>query len=1031
VEVKVVTRAKPELDDIFCNALELASVAERAGYLDRVCGDDPDLRRRVERLLDAHEGSDSFLATPVAVAAAIDEPIRDGPGTVIGPYKLLEQIGEGGFGVVFMAEQQQPVRRKVALKVLKPGMDTRQVIARFEAERQALALMDHPNIAHVFDGGETVSGRPYFVMELVKGLPITEFCDQDRLSVRERLELFVKVCQAVQHAHQKGIIHRDLKPSNVLVTLHDGTPVVKIIDFGIAKATGQQLTEKTLFTNFAQLVGTPLYMSPEQAALSGLDVDTRSDIYALGVLLYELLTGTTPFDRERLRTATFDEIRRIIREEEPPKPSSRMSTLCQAATAAGAHRKSAPKRLSQMFRGELDWIAMKCLEKDRDRRYETASALALDLERYLHDEPVQACPPSAAYRLRKFARRHWAALAIAGLLAVVLPAAVAGLAVSNVLISREKEAKDQALQQAQANAEDAERQRGLAQANLQLARKAVDEVYEQLVGEFNASGRYEHHLAQKFQQKTLAFYQEFARLQETDPELRFGVARAQVRVAEIHFNFWQLGRAEEAVTQAIALLDEIEAEHSGDPAHRRELAKACVLLGHLLTRARRAGTVPVYRRAIGLLSPLTAEVPGRPADRELLARVYLDLGGALVPALAAAAEATHAGIELADRLVAESPTEVSCRDLQVTARRRLGQVQAAGHRLREAEASFRQALDLLRRPATGWDCRPHSAGALLELALVLEATDRAEEAERACREAVGFLEQLVREAPLNKVDMGQLFGGYAHLARLLERAGQTDEATECRRQALDWLGRFVDALPSEEAYADMALRLFGSFTGHLRLSGERLEWEPLYRQILAVAERLAAKLRNLPSSRSLVASWHATLGAALTARGRPAEAADAYRQAVAGYRAVLDLDPNRVTTLNNLAWLLATCPDEQFCDPPRALELAKKATELAPQWAYHWNTRGVAHYRAGDWDAARAALEKSMARYAGRAEAWTLESFNTFFLAMAHARLGNGAEARRWYDRAVRWMEQYQPGDMELCRFRAEAEELLKVKQEN
>jgi tetratricopeptide (TPR) repeat protein len=278
---------------------------------------------------------------------------------------------------------------------------------------------------------------------------------------------------------------------------------------------------------------------------------------------------------------------------------------------------------------------------------------------------------------------------------------------------------------------------------------------------------------------------------------------------------------------------------------------------------------------------------------------------------------------------------------------------------------------------------------------------------------------------------GELFGGYAHRARLLERAGRTDEAMDCRRQALDWLGRFLDALPPEEAYADVALRMFAGFTGHLRLSGERLVWEPLYCQVLAVAERLAAKFPDQPGCRSLVASWYATLGAVMTARGRPAEAADAYRQALAGYRAVLDLDPNRVTTLNNLAWLLATCPDEQLRDPPRALELAKKATELAPQYAHQWNTRGVAHYRAGDWDAARDALEKSMAQYAGRAEAWTQESFNSFFLAMAHARLGNGAEARRWYDRAVRWMERYQPDDMELRRFRAEATELLDGKQEN
>ena len=356
---------------------------------------------RVEALLKAHDNSDSFLKDPAAeFGATIDlspaePPLAEQPGALIGPYKLLEQIGEGGMGVVYMADQQAPVRRRVALKIIKAGMDTRQVIARFEAERQALALMDHPNIARVLDAGATDSGRPYFVMELVRGIPITEYCDQNNLPVHQRLELFVQVCHAVQHAHQKGIIHRDLKPSNVLVTLHDGRAVPKVIDFGVAKATGQQLTEKTLFTAFPQMIGTPLYMSPEQAEMTSLDIDTRSDIYSLGVLLYELLTGTTPFDQERMRSAAFDEIRRIIREEEPPKPSTRLSTLGETRTATAAHRQVDSRRLSQIVEGDLDWIVMKALEKDRTRRYDTAGNFAADVLRHLGDEPVEACPPSA------------------------------------------------------------------------------------------------------------------------------------------------------------------------------------------------------------------------------------------------------------------------------------------------------------------------------------------------------------------------------------------------------------------------------------------------------------------------------------------------------------------------------------------------------------------------------------------------------------------------------------------------------------
>jgi len=423
---------------IFLEAIERRSTAERAAYLEHACGGDPQLRAEVEALLEAHQQSGDLLdAADVGESATMTLPPLEHPGTQIGPYKLLQQIGEGGMGVVFMAEQKEPLARRVALKIIKPGMDSRQVIARFEAERQALALMDHPNIAKVLDAGTTDAGRPFFVMELVHGVSITKYCDEHRLTPRERLELFVPVCQAVQHAHQKGIIHRDLKPSNVLVTRYDGQAAPKVIDFGVAKATGAALTERTLFTEFGAVVGTFEYMSPEQAETNQYDIDTRSDIYSLGVLLYELLTGTTPLERKRLKESALLEVLRLIREEDPPRPSTRLSTT-EGLPSIAANRSSEPRKLSVLVRGELDWIAMKCLDKDRNRRYETASALATDVQRYLSDEPVQASPPSAAYRFRKFARRNKAAFTTAVLFAALL---AIGTIVSSLLAIRAMKAE--------------------------------------------------------------------------------------------------------------------------------------------------------------------------------------------------------------------------------------------------------------------------------------------------------------------------------------------------------------------------------------------------------------------------------------------------------------------------------------------------------------------------------------------------------------------------------------------------------------
>ncbi len=455
--------------NIFLQALDEENPAERQAYLDSACGDNAALRGAVEALLAAHHRPANLLDKALgpggsSASKALDstlgvESVRPSEhiGTTIGSYRLMELIGEGGFGLVFVAQQGEPVKRKVALKIVKPGTGSKEVLARFDAERQAVAMMDHPNIAQVFDAGITDDARPYFVMELVQGVPITEFCDQHKLSLRQRVELFEDVCAATHHAHQKGVIHRDLKPSNVLVALHDARPVAKVIDFGVAKAVGQQLTNRTIYTRFYSMIGTPLYMSPEQAAMGGLDVDTRSDIYSLGVLLYELLTGTTPFDRARFDSAGYDEMRRIIREEEPPKPSTRLTTIRTAdpqtvrdapsmQQAAAQHGLLREKRES--IPSDLDWIVMKAMDKDRRRRYESAAAMSDDLRRFLSQQPIEARPPSRRYRLTKFARRNRVALATGTLVAMAL---VVGTAASLYQASRaitERNDKEAALRAA-------------------------------------------------------------------------------------------------------------------------------------------------------------------------------------------------------------------------------------------------------------------------------------------------------------------------------------------------------------------------------------------------------------------------------------------------------------------------------------------------------------------------------------------------------------------------------------------------------
>jgi serine/threonine protein kinase/tetratricopeptide (TPR) repeat protein len=786
---------------IFMTALEKSAPAERAAYIAESCACDDELRRRVEVLLKAHDDPGSFMKSPdnalaPAVGATIDDPISERPGTVIGAYKLLEQIGEGGFGVVFMAEQQQPVRRKVALKVLKPGMDTRQVVARFEAERQALALMDHPHIARVFDGGETATGRPYFVMELVRGVPITEFCDQNHLSVRQRLELFGSVCSAVQHAHQKGVIHRDLKPSNVLVSLHDDKAVVKVIDFGIAKAAGQHLTDKTLFTGFAQMVGTPLYMSPEQAQMSGLDADTRSDIYSLGVLLYELLTGTTPFTRERLQQAGYDEIRRIIREEEPPRPSARLSTLGQTAATVSADRQSDPKRLSQLFRGELDWIVMKCLEKDRNRRYETANGFALDVQRYLADEPVLACPPSAAYRLRKFARRNKGPILAAALVLLALVGGIIGTTWGLVRAERQRLV-------AEANAEKAARAQERAEQGFTKAKKAVEHYLTAVTDDPDLKDKHDlHPLRKKLLGAAVPFYEWFAEQRPGETAWEAERGRAYYRLAAVRYAMGETEAALKDYERVRAIFNKLADEFPDNPEYRWQVATSDLSLGHFrqdlgqYQEAERS-----YRRAIPVLEALAAEYPGVPLYRHELARSQHLLSVRIRDdgQMAAAEQACHRALELLEKLVAECPAEPENRRYQAHALDCLGTIRTRQRRLPEAEDAYRRSLEISTRLAAEFPAQRHyrsMAGVTHgNLGLTLRHAGKKREARRAYRSAIEIMEKLAGDFPNVPEYRSHLGRIYAQLADVLRELGQQPAADETHRRAIDVYEKLVADFP--------------------------------------------------------------------------------------------------------------------------------------------------------------------------------------------------------------------------------------------
>jgi serine/threonine protein kinase len=652
----VTSESSPEA--IFFAALEKSSADERVAYLATACGSDTDLRSRVERMLEAHFRVGVLDAPPIttepthSTRAATSSP-RPAPSSAA--TSCSNPSARAATGTVFMAEQTTPVQRKVALKIIKPGMDTRQVIARFEAERQALALMDHPNIAKVFDAGVTETGRPYFVMELVKGMPITKYCDAHHVEPRARLELFMQVCHAVQHAHQKGIIHRDLKPSNVLVAQYDGKPGAQGDRLRRRQGDRAAVDDLTMFTGFGDVIGTLEYMSPEQAEVNQLDVDTRSDIYSLGVLLYELLTGTTPLEHKRVMKAGLLEMLRVVREEEPPRPSIRLSTSEQLPSIS-ASRGVEPKKLSGLVRGELDWIVMKALEKDRARRYETANGFATDVQRYLSNEAVQACPPSTRYRLRKFGRRNRR-------LFITAAAVAASLVFGTVISTWQAVRATTAERLAEARFAREAQARGQAQANLAKAREAVQQI-TQIADEKLSSVPHLEGVRRELLESALQFYVGFLRQESSDRDIRRETAVAYGRAAQIHQYLGNKAKALELLREAIARLEQLAAEPQATPAVRSDLINYYNALPFYQGLVPGDEVVPRLRRGIELAEQLSKQFPDQPSHKHELARTYGNLGRVLVPSRREEAEKyVRRSLALSEELGDEVAIAAACLDI--------------------------------------------------------------------------------------------------------------------------------------------------------------------------------------------------------------------------------------------------------------------------------------------------------------------------------------------------------------------------------
>ena len=936
--------------EIFTIALTRENPAERAAFLDEACSGDDALRLRVESLLVEYQRLGSFMDVPSTLNQAPQERL----GTQIGPYKLLQQIGEGGMGVVYMAEQTEPVKRKVALKLIKPGMDSHQVIARFEAERQALAMMDHVNIARVLDAGtiglsiddfqfsidgkppaqsaienqkseiENV-GRPYFVMELIHGVPITKYSDDNHLTPRQRLELFVPVCHAIQHAHQKGIIHRDIKPSNVMITLYDGKPVPKVIDFGVAKATEQKLTERTLFTQYGTMVGTLEYMSPEQAEMSAVGVDTRSDIYSLGVLLYELLTGSTPLSRKRMKEAGYAEILRLIKEEEPPRPSTRLSESGGALASISAQRKTEPGQLSKLMRGELDWIVMKTLEKDRNRRYETANGFAADVQRYLNDEAVQACPPSAGYRLRKFVRRNLGAVTTVSLLIAML---FFGTTVSTWQAIRATLAEGLAEQHSHAE----NQARIEAEANFQNAREAGDQFFTRVSESRLLDEPGLQPLRTELLETAARYYQRLTIRESDDPQALADVTLSHLRLAQAYYQAGLFGRHLSALDEGMRLAERLFREHP-------EAITAHVRLSGFWHGGRMLESIPVaqpdsqgalriYQEATRLWEKLSRRYPREIGFQSDLSKFY-ELQVSRYSALGKPTEALLAVKRVCE--IREQVAAADSGDYEHVAELAYSYIRQASlldlSEPQTTEALYHRAL-LLQKDAPDVPSYQQSlADHQAFFSRFLVAQRRPQEAIPIYQQAVTIYRKLLVRFPhvaayrstLNvwEQEIANLQAGRGHFqgqrtpeqvlekARLLLQDLQADDApaglyvtaslyrqagdshggSEPQRAALayqsavDLFEKLVADSPIVPEYREQLADSYSKLAGWLRIAGKLSAMEQADQNAIAIREKLVSDFPSEPRHRLKLADLYNTAGYRLSGVGKYQESEKKHRQA--------------------------------------------------------------------------------------------------------------------------------------------------------